>query len=260
MEKTIRISVRNKIATVTKDALYVCGNTDYVVAFDFDAEWDDFDIKTARFIHDGEFTDVVFSGNQCEIPAIFDVFGLKIGVFSGDLSTTTPVYIRAVKSILCDDEPPADPTPDVYGQIMEAVNEIKAIAQSVRDDAANGKFNSPYTAKIQTLSYVGTGVYGEAYPNKIVFEFKPKVVIIKRHQTRVPTNADGSEKTIGVNDATMIAFYGEKTSASSWVSGETSWLYCTHLNWSGNSLSWWGESDTRHLNILNTTYNVLAIG
>ena len=49
MEHIINIIVRNKIAKDNGGEVYVCDNSDYVVEFDLDSEWDEFDVKTARF-------------------------------------------------------------------------------------------------------------------------------------------------------------------------------------------------------------------
>lgn len=118
VEHIINITIRNKIATAPRDALYICGNSDFAVIFDFDDEWNQFDVKTARFIYNGKHTDVVFQGNQCKIPIISGTHNIKVGVFAGDLSTTTPAHIGAKKSILCESGSPAAPSDDVYNQIM----------------------------------------------------------------------------------------------------------------------------------------------
>ena len=70
MNKTIDVEVRNKIATQTNDTVYVCGNSDFVVNFDFDDEWAEHEYKTARFVFDGKFVDAIFSGNECSVPVI----------------------------------------------------------------------------------------------------------------------------------------------------------------------------------------------
>ena len=99
MNKTISVAVRNKIAAQTNDVYYICGNSDYVVVFDFDDEWGEFVNKTARFIHGDEYTDVVFSGNQCPVPIISDTYTIRVGVYAGNLRTTTSAYIPARKAI-----------------------------------------------------------------------------------------------------------------------------------------------------------------
>lgn len=119
MGHTINVSVRNKIAVAPKDALYICGNSDFVVVFDFDDEWAGYDAKTARFRYNGTHQDIVFTGNECEVPIISNTYNIEVGVFAGDLRTTTPAYVSAKKSILCGGGVPEDPPEDVYNQIME---------------------------------------------------------------------------------------------------------------------------------------------
>lgn len=124
--KEINITIRDKIAENVSGSGYVCGNSDYTVVFDFDSEWDEFETKTARFIkQDKTFTDVVFSGNQCPMPILSNTYNIYVGVFAGDLHTTTPAHISAKKSILCDGGTPAAPSEDVYAQIIALLNNIE---------------------------------------------------------------------------------------------------------------------------------------
>ena len=123
MDKTINVSVLNKIAAAD-GTVYICGNSDYLVEFDFDREWDAFEHKTARFIHGTTYTDQVFSGNLCPVPVLYNVTSFRIGVFAGDLSTSTPATVYAKKSILCGNGIPADPSISVYTQIMALLNDL----------------------------------------------------------------------------------------------------------------------------------------
>ena len=118
---TIHIMVRHRRAKSPTTHI-VCGNKDYKVRFDFDAEWDAYDAKTARFIWNGWYEDVVFSGDTCAVPQINNAQVCEVGVFAGDLRTTTPAFVKCDKSILCGEGSPAQPSPDVYAQIMEALN------------------------------------------------------------------------------------------------------------------------------------------
>ncbi len=139
--KTINVTVRDKIASAVGDIVYICGNSDYVINFDFDAEWDDCDVKTARFVHDGSYIDVVFTGNQCAMPVIQKAYGIYVGVYAGDLRTTTPAHIPSAASILSAEGTPDEPPEDVYAQITALCNEAVSDAKSVREDADAGKFN-----------------------------------------------------------------------------------------------------------------------
>ena len=121
----IEVDVSNKIAQVRDRTIVgVCGNSDYVVHFNFDDEWNAYETKTARFKWGGTFTDVVFTGNECPMPIIYDTNTLEIGVYAGELHTTTAAVLYMKKSVLCGSGTPVDPKPDVYGQIMEKLNAL----------------------------------------------------------------------------------------------------------------------------------------
>lgn len=128
--KQIEISVKNRVAWQTNSVVYICGNGDFEVVFSFDHEWERYETKTARFVHDGEKADVVFSGNKCTIPKTINATRLEVGVFAGELYATTPATVRCIKSILCDSGAPADPLPDVYAQIMEMLRNGGNVASS----------------------------------------------------------------------------------------------------------------------------------
>ena len=70
----ISITVADKIAHAAGSPVIVCGNSDYVINFTLDSEWDSYDKKTARFEYaaDGElkYQDVVFSGLSVSAPII----------------------------------------------------------------------------------------------------------------------------------------------------------------------------------------------
>lgn len=112
-----------------------------MINFDFDAEWEAYDVKTARFVHNGTYTDVVFTGEQCAMPVIHKAYGIFVGVYAGDLRTTTPAHIPSAASILSTDGTPEAPPDDVYAQITALCNEAVAEATSVREDADAGKFD-----------------------------------------------------------------------------------------------------------------------
>lgn len=131
----ISISVENKIAEAD-GTIYVCGNSDFVAKFAFDAEWEAYETKTARFGYNNSYVDVVFTGSECPVPIISGTYFFNIGVYAGNLHTTTPARVPCKKSILCDTGFPADPPNDVYNQIMEKLNSLgsadpEAIAKAV---------------------------------------------------------------------------------------------------------------------------------
>lgn len=142
----ICISVKNKIAVHTDRQWYVCGNSDYTAVFEFDHEWDEYETKTARFRYNQHHEDVVFKGNVAQIPVITNTNEFEVGVFAGDLHTTTPAMVLCEKSILCGDGTPVDPTPDVYDQIMEFLNNMKETDPTV-PDWAKAETKPTYTAE-----------------------------------------------------------------------------------------------------------------
>ena len=133
MDKVIHVTVRDRIATSAENSLYVCGNSDYSIEFDFDAEWAEQIVKTARFIHGTEKDDIVFSGSTCPVPTIANATHFYVGVYAGDLQTTTSAYVSARKSILCGGTLPPKPAQSVYLQLMQMLNngEIKASPEQI---------------------------------------------------------------------------------------------------------------------------------
>lgn len=123
----INIMIKNKIATKSNNVTYICDNSDYVINFDFDDEWDAYDTKTARFAYGGQYTDIIFVGSRCNVPVITNTYAFHIGVFAGDLHTTTPVRVPCRKSILSSASIHVDPTPDVYDQLMELIKGLGGV-------------------------------------------------------------------------------------------------------------------------------------
>ena len=160
----INVTVRGKMARAEGRARIVCGNSDYTVRFDFDAEWKAYDLKTARFVsEDGSYTDVQFEGDDCAIPILRNTRTLLVGVFAGNLRTTTAALIHAVPCITDPDGTPADPAPDVYAQLMERFNAIEApavlyTAQELTDEQkAIARENISAMAAIKKVS-TGTNI------------------------------------------------------------------------------------------------------
>ena len=141
----IEVNVKNKIAIAAQDYIVVCGNSDYIVVFTFDDEWNGHEVKTARFgfTQDGvkKFIDVVFTDNACAMPVLSNVNTVEIGVYAGDLRTTTPCLLSCKKSILCEGGAPAEPEEKIYNQIVGLCNEAVETANSVEKRANNGEFN-----------------------------------------------------------------------------------------------------------------------
>ena len=103
---TLNITVRNKIATTTDPTTVVNGNNDYTVVFDFDSEWDSLSSKTAMFVYGREeqkYKTVTFTGNSCVMPALYNTGYVLIGVFAGNIKTTTAAYVKCLPCIRDND-------------------------------------------------------------------------------------------------------------------------------------------------------------
>lgn len=126
MDKNIKIHIKDRVAVAEGDPVIICGNKDYTVTFTFDEEWGQAFAKTARFnfrTFDGpNHIDQPFTGDTVKVPELSNVCEVEVGVFVGDLNTTTGAPIRCKPCIRCGSGAPKDPTPDVYDEIMELIN------------------------------------------------------------------------------------------------------------------------------------------
>lgn len=113
----INISIENKIAEAD-GTLYVCDNSDFVAKFAFDAEWEAYENKTARFVYNNSYVDVVFTGNECPVPIISGTYFFNIGVYAGNLHTTTPARVPCKKSIRCGNEPESSASQEVRNEFL----------------------------------------------------------------------------------------------------------------------------------------------
>lgn len=154
--RDLHVIVSNKVATyLTRDGNIVCGNSDYQIVFAFDAEWDSYSIKTARFVYhkDGQtkFKDMVFSGNTAAVPPLSGIQEVYVGVYAGNLCTTTPARILCEKSILCDTGSNEAPSEDVYQQIIELINAGVVSTSTVVPNFANSIDECTDTSKPYVL-------------------------------------------------------------------------------------------------------------
>lgn len=121
---SIQIQIRDKVAVnLTPEEIIVCGNSGYVVEFSFDDEWSAEAVKTARFVYrkNGKnyYEDVPFSGSSLKAPVLSDINYVLVGVYAGNLITTTPAVITCEKSILCGSGKHEEFTPDLYNALMD---------------------------------------------------------------------------------------------------------------------------------------------
>ena len=140
------VDVVKKIATFQKrGGNIVCGNNDYQIQFSFDREWDAHDEKTARFIFNGQFIDIDFSktkdNNICSVPILYDTTEVEVGVYAGELKTTTSAFIGCYRSILCEIATPSKENDRLH------TNEAKEAADRAEEAA---KLAEEYAGKVIT--------------------------------------------------------------------------------------------------------------
>lgn len=88
---------------------------------------------------------VLDDNNSCIVPEeVIKHRGFNISIYSvtGNQKITSDKFsVPVAESGYAKGETPKDPTPTVYEQLLNIVDEIKSIAKSVRDDADNGAFD-----------------------------------------------------------------------------------------------------------------------
>lgn len=101
----IQILVENKVALAPEGTVIVCGNSDYTLTFVFDNEWEEEPNRVARFTYrkNGSvyYKDVAFTGDTVAVPVLSGIRLISVGVYAGELHTTTPAMIPCAPSILC---------------------------------------------------------------------------------------------------------------------------------------------------------------
>lgn len=132
----INITVAHKVV-VSDTQTIVCDNSDYTVHWTLDEEWSAYDTKTMRTIYmDGTFEDKVFSGDTIELPVCTVPGAVQIGLFAGNIRTSRVAILRALPSARSAAGAPADPTPDVYDQLMERIAQLETPDWAQNDPTA----------------------------------------------------------------------------------------------------------------------------
>lgn len=132
----INITVAHKVAVSDTQAI-VCDNSDYTVHWTLDEEWRAYDTKTMRTIYmDGTYTDKVFAGDTIALPVCTVPGAVQIGLFAGDIRTSRVAILRALPSVRSAAGAPADPTPDVYDQLMARMAQLESPDWAQNDPSA----------------------------------------------------------------------------------------------------------------------------
>lgn len=141
---TIRVNVKNRVATANGDSRIINGNSDYNIEFDFDAEWANLNNKIGIFAyndaaaHKWAYQTVMFSGNTCTVPILRDIHCVYVGVTAGNVRVTTPAKVQCRLSIsdYADTEEP--PSADVWGQILAKLDELQTEIDEIKAGGVGG--------------------------------------------------------------------------------------------------------------------------
>ena len=179
----IKIKIRDKRAGGT--GTVICGNSDYTVAWDLDQEWTPYDTKTMRVnLADGTYQDVVFAGDTAALPALSTPGWASVGLYAGDLHTSRAADLRVLPSVTTPSGAPANPTPDVYDQLMELIKGLGG-AQGEKGDTGPAGPQGPAGA---------TGPQGPAGHSPVVTATKSgKVTTIEVDGTAIAAVNDGAD-------------------------------------------------------------------
>ena len=185
----IEIIVREKVARLAnKHDFAVCGNSDYKIKFDFDSEWDAYEVKTTRFKYNGTYTDVVFNGCECPMPIITGAFRVEVGVYAGDLRTTSCAVLPLKKSILCGSETESKESQEIKDSINKILKE---------------KIDSPQKAVVGEVLTVEE-VDEDGKPTK---------------WKTAPAAAEQKQADLGQNDETAADFVRNRPCYTEWKAG-----------------------------------------
>ena len=109
-------------------------------------------------------------------------------------------------------------------------------------------------ARVQVVSYVGTGTYGKANPTTITFNFVPKIVIV--------SNQYYSDEYAYVYCAILAPVFGAGVSIYSSKSGMSKTGYSLLVKKEGKTISFYNEGNyvTAQMNASGKKYAAVAIG
>ena len=224
----LNIEVKNKIA-IGDNTKIVCDNSDYIVNFNLDQEWDKFSTKTMRVRYsNNEYTDYVFNGTSCKLPVITDKSAIEIGLYAGNLHTTSGAAYECIGSILGGAGTQVEPAQNIYNQIIQLLDDLNwstlpnkpfetiGTGLEVNDQGvlfntgAGGSFNIHELSEAKVISN------DDEIPVYIVAENRTKKILWKTIEAQLKTSFDGFYAAIKhkhtVNDITDFPTIPTKTS------------------------------------------------
>lgn len=148
--------------------------------------------------------------------------------------------------------------------LLELATLIRPIAYggTGASDAAGARTNLGITpanigaARIQIVSYVGTGTRGQGNPTSVTFNFEPKFLWVSNSGGRALETFGYTNQSSYYLYNAMIAMRGA-TGTTVWIGGPEN----EYFTWNGNTVSWYSNtSSASQFNASGETYYALAIG
>lgn len=132
----------------------VCGNSNYVLKFDFSEQWKNCKHKVAFFVVDGNKLTIDFEGDECKVPILPNASFVLVSLLSNDGEKqlmTTDLKIRLEPTLAAGDLSEFDIQKSTLSNLLGAVNKIEngklavdsaKIAQNVSNEnlLINGDF------------------------------------------------------------------------------------------------------------------------
>ena len=171
----IYLSVRDRDAAAQATEPITSGSVGMRVGFSFSESWDGL-AKVAVFRGSGQSIDVALTAGSCEVPhEVLQSAGghLKIGVYgTGDEGQkVTPTVWADAGPIVEGAEPseiePTPATESLVQQILEAAEDARDLAQSVRDDADDGEFDGQNGADGNSLWWTVSLISDASMPGQV---------------------------------------------------------------------------------------------
>jgi hypothetical protein len=165
MDRDIKVVVADRVATSPTDAVIVCGNSDYTILFQFDDEWEGVEAKTARFKYSAfagpkQHIDVPFTGDAVQVPMLTNAHKVEVGVYAGNLKTSTGARIHCLPSIRCGSGAEVEPNPDKYDALMDLIKGGGLNGQSAYEAAKAGGYEGTEEEFQKALADIASGDTG----------------------------------------------------------------------------------------------------
>ena len=115
---------------------------------------------------------------------------------------------------------------------------LKASADAI--GALEGQMAGKGNCQLYVTSYAGTGQYGQAHPQSLTFPKLPRLVILG--------SSNGHLMFFGRGQSVVTGIQLDHNEPCFW----------TQVTWTGNTVSWYGESAAQQMNYSGFTYYALA--